>query len=443
MSYEPNMSTYYGPQTMMALENFRFTSPRVHKELIYEIIEIKKAAARANWLARHVPKPIFMAIDQACTEALSGAYDDQFQLPSLQGGAGTSIHMNVNEVIANRAAELSGLPIHPNDHVNMSQSTNDVVPSALKLASIDLTRTLLGSATLLTDALETKAREFNGITKLGRTHLQDAVPITLGDEFRVYADTVKHASIRIKRVLEHSFFLLNLGGTAVGLKTNTSKSYRHAVYKSLNKQTGLTLAPAPNLMAQTSVQSDFVALSQAVTLLALDTSKIASDLRLLSSGPLGGIGEITIAEAQPGSTIMPGKANPVFAETVNQLYYIVSGNNLTVEHAAAASQLELGVMLPVMADKLLASLKMSGEVLRIFAQKCIATLTANPRHCRDHLERSTAYATAFSPLLGYDTVSRYVHEAIETDTPFLDVLASHEHMSKSQIQAIIKKSSKG
>lgn len=409
-------------QTQKALENFPFSGPRVHKELIYAIVLIKKAAAKANHQS--------IKIVSACDEILAGKYDDQFSLPALQGGAGTSINMNVNEVIATLAE------VHPNDHVNMSQSTNDVNPSALKIVSIELAQKLIETVKTCIVAFENKAKDFAHVHKLGRTHLQDAVPVTLGSEFAAYGATLKRDLKRLEARLPY-LHELNLGGTAVGNSINASPEFIKEVYEELCRLTGLDLKPAENLMSQTSSQTDFVSLSQAILSLTLDASKIANDLRLMSSGPTGGLGEITLEELQPGSSIMPGKVNPVMPETVNQLYYTVSGNNLTIEHAAHASFLELANMFPILADRLISSLKLSQEVLNQFTKKCVVSIRANEAHCKELLEKSTAYATLLSPVLGYDTVSAVVKESIKTGKSIRELVVLKGLMDEKKFDAVV------
>ena len=417
------MKTLYGKQTQAAIENFPFSAPPVHKELIYAIVVVKKAAAKAN----HQSEKIIAA----CDEILSGTHDDQFLLPSIQGGAGTSINMNVNEVIATLAG------VHPNDHVNMSQSTNDVNPSALKIVAIVLAEKLIETVKTCIGAFENKAKEFAHVNKLGRTHLQDAVPVTLGSEFSAYGATLTRDLKRLQARLPY-LHELNLGGTAVGNSINASSAYIKAVYEALNDITALSLRPAENLMSQTSSQTDFVSLSQAILSLTLDASKIANDLRLMSSGPVGGLGEITLAELQPGSSIMPGKVNPVLPETVNQLYYTVSGNNLTIEHAAHASFLELANMFPILADRLISSLKLSHEVLSQFSQKCVRSIKANEARCRELLEKSTAYATLLTPILGYDTVSAIVKESVKTGKSIRELIIGKKLMTKVDFEKAIR-----
>lgn len=421
------MTPLYGKQTEKAIKNFPFSGPPVHRELIYAITRIKKAAAVANAQAGTLSSVQSEAIVRACDGILAGDHDDQFFLPALQGGAGTSMNMLVNEVVATIAG------VHPNDHVNMSQSTNDVNPSALKIVAIELAQKLILSTKACIGTFHTKAGEFKAVYKLGRTHLQDAVPVTLGSEFAAYAATLSRDLKRLEARLPY-LHELNLGGTAVGNRINASESYIRHVYKELSRITGLELAPADDLMSQTSSQTDFVSLSQAILSLTLDSSKIANDLRLMSSGPVGGFGEIMLEELQAGSSIMPGKVNPILPEAVNQLYYTVSGNNLTIEHAAHASFLELANMFPILADRLISSLKLSQEVLEQFTNRCVLQIRANEARCRELLEKSTAYATLLSPVLGYDAVSKIVKESVTTGKSIRELVISQGLLTESDFE---------
>jgi aspartate ammonia-lyase len=404
------LKQYYSYQTKLAQKNFPFSTTTVHKELIDAMAIIKEATAYAHMTTGGHNKDIAHAIITAAKEILEGEFDDQFTLPGLQGGAGTSIHMNVNEVIATRATELleqKGITVHPNDHVNKSQSTNDVGPSALKIATIKLVTNLMKTLDEAANIFSAKSDEFRQVTKLGRTHIQDAVPTTLGEEFESYTAVIKRCKDRLGRVLPY-LYELNIGGTAIGNSVNASESYRKEVYKALRRITKYKLKPATNLMSQTSSQTDFVFISQALTSVMADFSKIANDLRLLASGPQGGLGEIAIKELQPGSSIMPGKVNPILPESINQAYFAISGNNLTIEMAAQAAQLELGVMIPVIADRLISSLKLSHEVISAFANNCVYYISANEKKCKELLENSSAYATMLTPELGYEQVSKMV-----------------------------------
>ena len=413
---------YYGGQTEAALRNFPFSVPPVRRELIQSIILIKRSAARAALTAKLLDRPRARAIIRVCGEALAGKLDDQFITPSFQGGAGTSVHMNINEVLAARGAKLLSrgkhskkIPIHPNDHVNIGQSTNDVVPSALKIACLRVIGEIMRSIDMAVLTLKRKADEFERVKKLGRTHLQDAVPITLGGEFAAYAALIERDRRRIADVIQY-FYELNLGGSAVGNGINVTPRFKAALYRDLRSSLRLPFRPAKDLSAQTMSATDFCALSSAFVMLTLDLSKIANDLRILSSGPRGGIGEINIAPLQAGSSIMPGKVNPVLLEALNQLHFFVMGNDLAIREAAQAAQLELSVMTPLIADRLLASGKLITEVLAHTSRQCFALITANSNRCEELLKRSTAYATFLAPRLGYDAVTRLVQDTIAKNT---------------------------
>ena len=434
---------YYGEQTERAIKNFAFDTYRVHKEFIEALVQIKKAAAEANLAAGNMSHEISDAIIRACNEVLTGKLGpEQFPLKALQGGAGTSINMNVNEVVAHAATEILQkrgikIKVHSHDHANRSQSTNDVNPSAIKIASIRLTQNLQKTLRLLVRALDGKAREFRSIDKLARTHLQDAVPTTLGAEFASYAAIIRWHQEKINRVVVYCQEL-NLGGTAIGNSVNASPQYIAAVYKALSRNTRQQFRPASNLMSQTSSQTDFLAMSQAVTALCVDLSKIATDFRFMASGPRGGIAEITLGELQKGSSIMPGKVNPVLPETMNQLYFLVSGNNLAIEHSAHAAQMELGVMFPLIADRLLQSLKLTSQVTAQFTKLCVMKIKADKKRCKELLERSTAYAATLTPFLGYDAMSRSVKTAVATGKTLREVVVGSDLMTTKEFDASVK-----
>jgi aspartate ammonia-lyase len=434
---------YYGKQTEAALRNFPFSVPPVRRELIQSIILIKRSAARAASASKLLDRPRARAIVRACEEALAGKLDDQFVIPSFQGGAGTSIHTNINEVLAARGTELLSrrkgaqqILIHPNDHVNIGQSTNDVIPSAIKIAALHGTNEVLHSVDLAIAALAHKARAFGKIRKLGRTHLQDAVPITLGTEFAAYAELLRRDRRRITDVIPY-LHELNLGGSAVGNGINVSPRFKAALYHDLRDSLRLPLHPAANLAAQTMSATDLCALSSAFVMLTLDLSKIANDLRLLSSGPRGGIGEIEIAPLQAGSSIMPGKVNPVLLEALNQLHFFTMGNDLAIREAAQAAQLELSVMTPLIADRLLASTTLIAEVVAQTARQCFSLIKAKPEQCEELLGRSTAYATSLAPRLGYDAVASLVHEAIAQNVPFEKLLIEKKLLTSAEIKKFL------
>lgn len=409
-------------------------------EFILGLVKIKKAAAIANVQAKNFSPKIGRAIVRAAQEILAGKHHDQFPLSSFQGGAGTAINMNVNEVIAGRATEiLNGkIVVHPNDHVNRSQSTNDVNPSAIKIAAYGQTTELVLALNSLIKAFEYKGKSFAKIIKLGRTHMQDAVPTTLGAEFLAYASVLKEHVENIVQAAE-KLLELNLGGTAIGNSVNASPVYIAAVYKALNKITKQNFVAAKNLMAKTSDQSGFLVVSQAVTALAASLSKIANDFKFMSSGPRGGIGEIILPELQKGSSIMPGKVNPVMPETLNQLYFLVSGNNLTIEKAVEAAQMELNVMLPVIADRLLESISLITEAVIKFEKFCVLKLKVDAAKCKKHLENSTALATFLTPKFGYDKISQLVKLSVAKKTSFKEEVINSGIMKTGEWEQLVKK----
>lgn len=425
------MKILYGPQTKQAIKNFPLPNTRVKMELIRGIIEIKLAATKANMIIGKLRKVKAKAIIEACKEILKGKYDDQFVTLSMQGGAGTSINMNVNEVIASLAK------VHPNDEVNMSQSTNDVNPSGLKIACLRLVGDLLIKIDNLETTFRKKIKQYGHVRKLARTHLQDAVPTSIGEEFGSYLATLERDKNRITEVLKY-LKELNLGGTAVGNKINVSDKYFVQVYKELNKITGIKFKPAINLMSQTSSQSDFCHLSSLVNILMNDLSKLAIDLRVLSSGPRGGIGEINLPALQPGSSIMPGKVNPVIPECVSQVADKVAGYNLMVHKGAEKANLELGIMFPLVADSIIKILKLASAAVKMLDEKCIQGLEVNKDRCEELLEKSTAYATLLTPRLGYDVVSQVVKEAIESNSSIRKVIMSKKILSKKEFNKIIQ-----
>ncbi len=424
-------SKIYGKQTEQAVENFPFPYHEVHLELVYGIIIVKKAAAIANEKSGRLSSLKSKAMQRACDDILKGKYDDQFVTCALQGGAGTSINMNVNEVIAHISKT------HANDDVNMSQSTNDVNPAALKIVSIQLAKKLLSNLDALILTFEKRSKENKYVRKLGRTHWQDAVPTTMGEEMQSYADALKTDKKRIQDIMPY-FYSLGLGGTAIGNSINASKKYIREIYEQIRQLTNYPIKPSDNFMPQTSSQSDFCHLSAVITILCLDLSKIAGDIRFMASGPKGGIGEIKLQPLQPGSSIMPGKVNPVIPEAINQLYYLVNGKNETIHEAAHDSNLELGNMFPILADSLITMLKLTITGLDLFNKKCIVTMEVDEKRCKELLEKSTAYSTLLTPVLGYDTVSALVKEAIKEGKTIREKILEEKLMTEGEFDRIIR-----
>lgn len=432
------MKIYYGDETKKALRNFPFSTHRVEKEFILSIVKIKKAGAVANYKAGNLSLQVKNAVVHSCDEILNNKHDIQFILSSFQGGAGTAINMNVNEVIAKRATEIlkNKIIVHANDDVNCSQSTNDVNPSALKISTFILLKELDFVLNSLIKSIILKSKDFKTILKLGRTHLQDAIPTTLGEEFGAYADNLKKHQDALQKISSLAQ-VLNLGGTAIGNSINASPIYIKEVYIELNKITAGDFIKAKNFMAKTSSHTDFLTISQNIVSLCVELSKIANDLKFMSSGPNGAIGEISLPPLQKGSSIMPGKINPVIPEVVNQLYYLISGNNLIIEKAAEGAQMELGVMLPIISDKLLESLKLTTETINQFDKFCIRGIKANKDKCLFHLENSTAYATLLVPRLGYDLVSKIVNKSIESKRKLRDIVVDDKYLSSHEFDKII------
>ena len=442
---------YYGIQTMRAMENFNISGVTInfYPNLIKAIVMVKKAAAFANFELGLLDKTVFDPIVQACDEIISGRYQFHFVVDMIQGGAGTSTNMNANEVIANRALEIMGHEkgqyefCHPNNHVNLSQSTNDAYPTAIKIALIFSNDSLLLDIEKLIGAFKKKSSEFAQVIKMGRTQLQDAVPMTLGQSFEVYAITLDE---EVQRLEENAKLLLevNMGGTAIGTGINADPKYSSKVIKHLRKISQLPVVNAKNLVEATQDTGSYVMFSSAIKRLAIKLSKISNDLRLLSSGPRTGINEINLPAVQPGSSIMPGKVNPVIPEVVNQIAFKVIGNDLTVSLAAEAGQLELNVMEPVIVQSLFESIEMLKNGISTLRTKCVMGISANEVHCKEMVENSIGIITALNPVLGYEASSKLAKEALETNQGVyqlalkkklltkkkLDFLLSPEHMIK-------------
>ena len=440
--YAVPADAYYGIQTARALENFPISGLRAPAELVTATVLIKKAAALANLSLDRLDRAIAEAIVGAADEVLNGALRDQFVVDVYQAGAGTSHNMNTNEVLANRAAELLGgargtyTKVHPNDHVNMGQSTNDVYPTATRLALLLAHRGLVDAARGLAGSLDAKARAFDGILKVGRTHLQDAVPMTLGQEFGGFAaciargaDDVEHASEQLKE--------LNLGATAVGTGLNAGEDYTRLAVENLSRFTGLALRPAVNFFRVTQSMGDIFAYSGAMRRLAVELAKVASDLRLLSSGPRAGIAEVILPAVQPGSSIMPGKVNPSIPEMVNQVCYQVFGCDMTVFTAGEAGQLELNVMMPVMAWNAVHSSIILRQSMLSLRTRCVNGIEADAARCRELMDRSTAVATALSSYIGYAATAEIAKESVRTGKPIRQIVLERKLMDPEQLDRIL------
>lgn len=433
---------YYGVQSMRAQQNFPLSHKRMEPEMIESLVEIKKAAAMANYKAGSLSLEYRDAIVAACKEILAGNLHDQFIVDPIQGGAGTSANMNANEVIANRATELMGgkkgeYIVHPNDHVNMSQSTNDVFPSAGKLTTIKLVNKLILALDSLISALYSKADEFKDIVKLGRTQLQDAVPVRLGQEFAAYAHALERGVARIRNARKE-MLVLNMGATAIGTSINATREYVDNVCHVLAYELGENITQAEDLIDATQNPDGFVEVSAAIRNCALIMSKIANDLRLLSSGPRGGFVEIKLPARQHGSSIMPGKINPVMPEVVSQVAYRIAGNDVTIGMAVEAGQLELNAFEPIILYSLFESINLLRRVSTVFEDYCIRGIEADREGCMRNLMNSTALATALCPIIGYEQATGIVHTALKESRSVLDVAVEKLNKPAEEIQEIFR-----
>ncbi|WP_410799700.1 aspartate ammonia-lyase [Lysinibacillus telephonicus] len=433
---------YYGVQTMRAVENFPITGYRIHPELIKSLGIVKKAAALANMEADMLKKEIGQFILQACDEVITGKWNDQFIVDPIQGGAGTSINMNANEVIANRALELMGEEkgnyqvISPNSHVNMSQSTNDAFPTATHIAVLSLMNQLLESAKKMQNAFVLKAKEFAGVIKMGRTHLQDAVPILLGQEFEAYARVISRDIDRMSLSIQH-LYEVNMGATAVGTGLNADPTYIDAVVQNLNELSGLPLSRAEHLVDATQNTDCYTEVSATLKVCMINMSKIANDLRLMASGPRDGLFEIMLPARQPGSSIMPGKVNPVMAEVVNQVAFQVMGNDLTISQASEAGQFELNVMEPVLFYNLIQSISIMNNVFTVFTEKCVLGIKANAEHLKQYVEQSVGIITAVNPHIGYELAAQIAKEAIATGASVRELCIKSGALTAEQLDKIL------
>jgi fumarate hydratase class II len=417
----------YGAQTQRAVHNFPVSGLKPWKAFIWSMANIKLAAAQVHLELGLLDEDRAKAIIQAAREVVEGKWDNQFVVDPFQAGAGTSHNMNTNEVIANRANQILGYaldadkkPIHPNDHVNMSQSTNDTIPTAIRLGILWRLDELLAVVDGLAQALENKAHEFDDIVKSGRTHLQDAVPVRLGQEFGGYAQAVKRDRERISRSAE-GLRSLGIGGTATGTGLNAHPEYAERMVHKLSENTGLRLSKSPNLFEAMQSMADAADFSAACRTLAITLTRIANDFRLLSSGPATGLDEIRLPAVQPGSSIMPGKVNPVLAEMLNMAMFHVQGNDLTVSLAAQAGQLELNVMMPIIAHNLFEMMQVMIGAIRAFTEKCVVGLQANRAKAEGWLAKNAIVVTALNPLIGYTAGAQLVKEALARNLTIQEV----------------------
>lgn len=436
---------YYGVQTMRAVENFNISRVRLNffPEFIKALADTKHGAALANKELELLDPKIADAIIESCKEICTGKFDRHFVVDMIQGGAGTSTNMNVNEVIANRAIELLGHQkgeyqyCHPNNHVNCSQSTNDAYPTAVRIAMVRSIEKLVVSLKDLIGAFRAKGKEFSEVIKMGRTQLQDAVPMTLGQEFEAYAANLTEEIARLESNMK-LFYEINMGATAIGTGINAHPAYAKCCTKHLRNVTGLPLIKASNMIEATSDTGAFIMNSSTQKRLAIKLSKICNDLRLLSSGPRCGLNEINLPPRQPGSSIMPGKVNPVIPEVVNQVAYRIIGNDLTVTFASEAGQLELNVMEPIIVHCLFESIEMLIKAMDTLREQCIVGITANEEVCRNMVYNSIGLVTALNPYLGYETSSMLAKEALETGKGIYDLVLEHNLMSEKELQKILQ-----
>ena len=437
-SLQLDENVYYGLQSVRAKENFHITGRKQSKRFTSSLAEIKKAAAMVNCEYGNLPTHIRDAIVQACDEILDGQLADQFITDPIQGGAGTSYNMNMNEVVANRAIEILGgqkgdySVVHPNDHVNMSQSTNDVIPTAGKMTVLKLMEGLIEQMERLAAALGVKEKEFDHILKMGRTQMQDAVPIRLGQEFGAYRSMVERDLVRMKRFPDELKYV-NMGGTAIGTCINAEPAYVKNIVPMLSKVSGLNLEAAPNLIDATQNVDCFVAVSGVLRVAALNLSKMANDLRLMSSGPRTGFHEINLPPRQNGSSIMPGKVNPVIPEVVSQVAFNIVGNDVTIAMAAEAGQLELNAFEPVIFYNLFESIKSLTGAVRTLVDNCITGITANEDHCADYANKSVGIITALCPYIGYTLAADIAKTAIRENTSVRDELISRNILTAEEI----------
>jgi aspartate ammonia-lyase len=433
---------YYGIQTTRALENYPISGMRAHPTLIRAFGMVKEAAAEANRELGLVDTRIADAIIQAAKEVQQGKWNSEFVVDVFQAGAGVSFHMNTNEVIANRGVEFLGgelgdySKVHPNDHVNYGQSTNDVFPTGMRLATLLELENLYPVLDSLVSALETKGKEFHDILKSGRTHMQDAVPMRLGQEFEAYAGAVRRAEDAIRANAE-LLRELGLGGSAVGTGINTHPDYREKAIKNLARISGQKLLPANDMRYAMQSNLPMAAVSSALRNLALEVIRISNDLRLLSSGPNTGFAEINLPALQPGSSIMPGKINPVIPELAAMVSFQVIGNDVAVAMAVQAGQLELNVMMPTMAYSVLQSITILTNMLRQFTDKCVAGITANDKRCNFYVQATVSLATALNPYIGYAKAAEVAKESVATGNSIIQIVRERKLLTEEQIKEIL------
>ncbi|MDD3276189.1 MAG: aspartate ammonia-lyase [Kiritimatiellales bacterium] len=435
----------YGVHTCRSIANFHMAGEPLPIELIYGMVRLKQACAAANAHLGLLPRDKAIAIAAACGEVLSGKFNDQFPIDVFQAGSGTSSNMNVNEVLGNLAAEALGgkrgdrKTVHPNDDVNMGQSTNNVFPSAIRVAAVELSGSLFQTLEKLFQALEKKSEEFSRVWKTGRTHLQDAVPVTLGQEFAAWANALRKAEKRIAFACM-DLLELGIGGNAIGTGVNTPIAFRGEIIKALNEATGQEYRVAENGIEITQFLSDMGAFSCSLKMLALDLNKIVNDLRLLASGPNTGLGEINLPAVEPGSSIMPGKINPSICEASNMACLQVVGNDAAVSMGCAAGQLELNTHMPLVGVNIVKSLKILIQVCDALDKKCVSGITANETVCKNYFERSAGLPTILNPVLGYDKVAVLVKESLKTGKTLAELVREKNLMPEAEFAALLARS---
>jgi fumarate hydratase class II/aspartate ammonia-lyase len=436
------LEAYYGAQTVRALQNFPISGIKPHSVFTKSMIYVKRAAAKVNNELGCLDDKKCGAIINAADRIIGGEFQNQFVVDVYQAGAGTSCNMNINEVMANIAIEnLGGQKgdysiVHPNDHVNFGQSTNDVIPTAMRISALFLLTELFSVVDELADSFDKKAKEFDKIIKSGRTHLQDAAPVRLGQEFSGYAAAVAKASENIKKASD-ALKELGIGGTAVGTGLNTHPDYAKKVVKELREITDLDVRGANNLFEAMQSNASIVEVSGSVKVLAIELIRIANDLRLLSSGPKTGLAEITLPPVQPGSSIMPGKVNPVMAEMLNMVCFSILGNDLTVTMASQAGQFELNVMMPVMQYKLLDSISILTNALKVFTDKCVKGITVNEDRCYQYAINSMAIVTALNPYIGYSKAAEIAKESLVTGKSIKGIILEKNLMSEERLDELL------
>ena len=435
-------NVYYGVHSLRAAENFHITGLYMHPEIIRSLAYIKKASAITNCEVGTLDKSIAEAICKACDEVIAGKFQHDFIVDPIQGGAGTSLNMNANEVIANRAIELLGGQkgdysiVNPNDHVNCGQSTNDVIPTAGKMTSLRLLENLKKELKRLHEAFCEKAKEFDHVIKMGRTQMQDAVPIRLGQEFQAYSVAIMRDIHRMEKAMDE-MRTLNMGGTAIGTGINADKAYLKRIVPNVSEISGMDFVQAFDLIDSTQSLDPFVAVSGAIKACAVTLSKIANDLRLMSSGPRAGFGEINLPARQNGSSIMPGKVNPVIPEVVNQVAFNIIGNDMTITMAAEAGQLELNAFEPIVFYCLFQSIDTLAYAVETFVDNCVKGITANEERCRYLVENSIGVITAICPYVGYQKAADIAKSALQTGSSIRELILKEHLLTEEELNKIL------